>query len=307
MRVCLLFFYVFALTTSAFGTARVSQVNGGNWATPGTWNPSGTPVAGDDLTITAGHIININSAAAAHNVTFSNNSTINFSGNATLSISGDITTTGATSAFTGTNALRIVNLTGNFTIIAGHTHSMGGVSFNMTTAANTMTINGTLSFTSATGIKSLAQVAVGATGTMTNTAVTSIFVQGLTMTDGSLIDGTASLTINDTGNFSVLGGTFGNKSSLGNCVLTVAGTSSIVGYLYFSSATGLKTFNGTITVAGAATWDNALLRPASLIAALPALATGPARRVEPLLTSSTRPVRTILTRRQRLRQLYWAH
>ncbi len=256
MRLVFLIFWGIVLTNSAYGVARVSQVNGGNWNTAGTWNPAGIPTASDDLTISAGHTINVSSAAVARNVTFNNGGTINFTANVTLNISGDITTVGTTSAFTGNNILQTVNLTGNFTVIASHTHSMGGVSFNMTTAANTMTINGTLSFTSATGVKSLAKVAVTSTGIMTNTAVTSIFVQSLTMTDGSLIDGTASLTINDTGTFSVVGGTFGNKSSLGNCVLTVSGSSSIGGYLYFSSATGLKTFSGTITVAAGATWDN---------------------------------------------------
>src|SRR4051812_25263248 len=106
MRFVFLLFYIFGLTISCFGVARISQVSGGNWNTAGTWNPAGTPTAADDLTITAGHTINVNSAAVARNVTFSNNSTINFTANVTLNIGGDITTTGATSAFTGNNILQ---------------------------------------------------------------------------------------------------------------------------------------------------------------------------------------------------------
>ena len=69
----------------------------------------------------------------------------------------------------------------------------------MTNNARTATINGTLSFTSATGTKTLANVAVTSIGTLTNSVARTIAIQNLTLTDGATINGTGSLTINAAG------------------------------------------------------------------------------------------------------------
>lgn len=243
----------------AFAVNYVSLVNGGNWNTAATWSPNGIPTAADNVTISAGHTINISTANAfCNNLTF-NNSTVNFTAAFTLAISGDITTNGSglTSAFTGNNVNQIVNLAGNLSVTSGNTHNIGGVTFTMTNNARTATINGTLSFTSATGTKTLANVAVTSTGTLTNSVARTIAIQNLTLTDGATINGTGSLTINAAGSLSVLSGTFGNQVSLGNCILSITGTTTVAGKLSFTSATGTKTFSGTITVAAGGTWDNA--------------------------------------------------
>jgi fibronectin-binding autotransporter adhesin len=168
-----------------------------------------------------------------------------FTTTATVNISGNITMN-ASSSIDG-SATGVLNATGTFADIAGGTETIGRVAITIT---STSQINGTLTFSSATGTETFTgNVTLATTGVISFTAAKTVAMSGnLTMNPGSSISGTSTGIINVTGTFT---GAAGGTATLGRVTLTVTNTSAINGTLLFSSATGTKTFTGDVTVGAA--------------------------------------------------------
>ena len=110
-----------ALSASQATTAAGNKVStgSGNWNNNGSWSPSGTPGAGDNVTIVSGHTITMNTTSAScNNLTI--NGTLQMGNNTTsrtLTVGNDVyvSSMGTFQANTGSNTTHIINMTfGNF-------------------------------------------------------------------------------------------------------------------------------------------------------------------------------------------------
>ena len=81
------------LTVQASAVSKVT-ISSGDWSNPVIWSPSGTPVSGDDVTISSTHVVNISSDQNVKNVTVSLNATLIWTPGKRLTISGTFTVNG---------------------------------------------------------------------------------------------------------------------------------------------------------------------------------------------------------------------
>ena len=136
----------------------------------------------------------------------------------------------------------------NVSIASGSSLSIGNSSF---TVSGTTTINGTITFTSTSGTKSMGNVVI-AGGTWTSNAAESYAINSLTLS-GSTINGSSTGIINVSSNLNVTAGT---TNTLNATTITVTGTTTIDGTLFFASTAGTKTFTGLTTISSTGIWDN---------------------------------------------------
>ena len=136
----------------------------------------------------------------------------------------------------------------NATVASGSNLTIGGNNF---TVSGTTTVSGTIVHSSNNGTKSHGNVIMSG-GTWTSNAAETYAINSMTLS-GSTFNGSS------TGIFNV-GTTLSVSSATTNTfyasTLTVTGTSTVTGTLYFANATGTKTFIGLVTINPAGVWDN---------------------------------------------------
>lgn len=204
----------------------------GNWATIGTWSCGHVPLATDDVTVAAGHVVTMNSNPGRA-LSLTVNGTVNWAQNRTLNV--------------GVGGVAI-NAGGDVTGTAnGVLTSTGGLAINSTLTSNTVTV--TLQTTAAqtiSGTGSLARLTVtGAGVTATNTG---------TVTVRTALAGTGRLTNTGTLN---LGGTSAittlTANAVGNAVNYTGAAQTVKATPYYNlglGGSGAKTLTGVTAIAG---------------------------------------------------------
>jgi hypothetical protein len=126
---------------------KVSNVAAGNWNTPGSWLPTGVPVAGDVVTILNGHNITVNATAAvAQTLTVAQGGTLTMVTGGALDIGVN---TLCTRVFTVNGTLAMsggtINHYGNVVVNSTATYTQTGGTFNVDgNASNSPTVQNTL-------------------------------------------------------------------------------------------------------------------------------------------------------------------
>jgi len=104
MKKLLLLSAILFFAISAFSQSRTAYtaVATGNWSSTSTWNPSGVPVDGDDVTIPSPYNVTVATGSrAASTITVNSGATLTISSGATLTTSGNVVVEG-TMDLTGT-------------------------------------------------------------------------------------------------------------------------------------------------------------------------------------------------------------
>ena len=254
---------------------------GGVWTTTSNWSPSGTPGAGDTVTIgaqtgnitgvptvslsglsvngsctlaagTAGNTITVTSAflVSAGTLTMSGE-------NLTLSsaATGTIDTTVAMNSGTTFNdagtlvigASGVLNGAGGFTLASGATLEIGSA----TGISGNITATGTKSFSTA------ANYTFNGTAAQVTSTTMPATVNSLTIANSAGVTLTQAATVS--GALTVSSGTF----TVGAYALTVTGGTSVSGTLAITSTTGAKKF-GAVTVNSGGTWTNSANKAVSI-------------------------------------------
>ncbi len=233
-----------------------SNVSNGDWDDSGSWvlasgspadgDGDGVPDSNDDVTILSGHTINIAVAGTTSVDDLTITGTLNFPSNGrTLSVGGNLTMTG-TSSVTGNNNNRILNVTGTFNVSSGATATINGQQINIT---GTTTLDGSLTFASTTGNKTLGTIDVNASGTWDNDNVAEDFV----ITGDIINDGTWN------GCFNTGGCTYELTSSSG----TISGSSTTTLADITINSPASITNNGTVLLTDDLTGDGTLTNGAT--------------------------------------------
>lgn len=233
-RVIVLFVSCFTIFFVSNSSALTSTciVNGGDWATAGTWD-NGVPVAGVDAVIPAGFVPAISSNVACDNLTFSATST------ATLTLGGNLTI----------NGNLVFNQTGasNTSTIAAGTFTLsisGTVTFSTTGTSTISASTGTLTFGSAVTLGSLDKITFTGAGTAN-------FNAGLVDGAGDL-DVVSGTNINMGGDYTVNSGTViwttGANLIFTNTALFTP--TSVVKPCNLTVTSGTLTLAGSITASG---------------------------------------------------------
>src|ERR1051326_1949446 len=144
---------IFFSSPYSYATNRVST-GSGNWATAGTWSPSGIPAAGDNITIAAGDTVTMDGNPGARN-DLTINGTASWGGARTTNISGNLTMNNGSSI--AGNVTGTLNVTGTFTIPAGATVTIGKITTNITGATS---VSGSVTFNSASGTKNFGALTI---------------------------------------------------------------------------------------------------------------------------------------------------
>lgn len=179
---------------TSFGISRAqavfeSNVSGGagNWNDSGSWTLiSGSdgddiPDSDDDVTIVAGDEIDLTTTTTnVDDLTIAG--TLDIAGNnRTINIGGNLVMSG-TSAITGNNASRSVNVTGTFDVSTGASATINGENVDVT---GDTTIDGTLTFGNNRGDKSFGNITISSTGNWNNTVRESFTISGDWTNNGS--------------------------------------------------------------------------------------------------------------------------
>lgn len=232
-------------TFCVFATNRVS-IGTGNWTTPGTWVPTGLPVAGDNITILSGHTVTMDgNPGTCNNLTINGISNLtngritNVVGNLIINNGGSIT-----GSSTG-----ILNVAGTFNVPAGASATIGRSTVTIT---GFTTIDGTLNFNSTSGTKTFNNVIISSGGTWNSTSAETYTINGNLTMSGGTISGTTTGVFNVAGTFGITAGT---NNTLGVGTLSIAGTTTIDGTVSFTSTSGTKTFANVIMNSGAV-WNS---------------------------------------------------
>ncbi|MBA3971613.1 MAG: hypothetical protein H0X46_05620, partial [Bacteroidetes bacterium] len=249
---------LFLLPFTAFSATFYSRING-NWNVPSTWSTmscSGvaagtTPGVADDVIICAGRTVSINVASSCNSLTINSSGTAQFTAIVTCAITNTLSVSGTiTGSQTGTfTAL-------NMNIPAGQIATIGRANISI---SGTLSISGSYLINDLTGTKTFANVALNSGGDWTaniNNPVITI-TGNLTMTDGSVIQGSGG----NVGQFTIAGSFICNAaagtSDIEKCDLTVQGVTILNGELRFTaSGAGTKTFNGGILLNAGSQFDN---------------------------------------------------
>lgn len=131
------------IPTPSFAITYFSRVAGpSNWDAAASWSTvacggaaaGAFPIAGDIVTICAGHTIDVNVNSACTDLTI-NGGTLNFPTNSrTLTVSGNIVMSG-TCSVTGASASRDLNVSGTFTVSVAALATINGEDFRVTGTA----------------------------------------------------------------------------------------------------------------------------------------------------------------------------
>ena len=217
----------------------------------GNWTNNGGTFAPGTGTVIFNAAINFAINGTATNQTF-NNINENYTGNATLSVGGSTTTLNVLGNFTQSNghftAPATMTIGGDLTLassLAAYHAFIAGT--NLTVGGNWIHNNGT--FTPGTNTVTM----TGATTTIGGSASTTF--------NNLSVSGTAAVS---TAIATTIGGNLnigdGSTFTAGGFALTVTGTTTIgggtSGNLIINSATGTKLFNGQVTIANNAIWNN---------------------------------------------------
>lgn len=242
-------------TGNAYAAACTSVATG-NWGNMATWDCGHVPLATDDVTIVAGHIItmNVNGGAAQSLVI---NGTANWAQNRTTNV--------------GIGGIAI-NAGGNITGTANGTiTSTGGLAINAVLTSNTVTV--TLQTTAAqtiSGVGSLARLtvsgnavtatnsgtltvraALAGTGNLSNSATGTLNIGGTVAMQTALVATAVGNTVNYTGAAQTVKATAYHHLGLaGSGAKTMTGVTAIAGNLDISG-TATMTANAALTVTGA--------------------------------------------------------
>lgn len=233
-RVILLLVPCFTVLFTSNSSALTSTciVNGGDWATAGTWD-NGVPVAGVDVVIPAGFVPAISSNVACDNLTFSATST------ATLTLGGNLTV----------NGNLVLNQTGasNTTTIAAGTYTLiitGTVTYSSVGTSTISASTGTLTFGSAVTLGTLDRITFTGAGTCN-------FNGGFTDGAGDItvVSGT---TTNMGGDYTNNGGTtiWATGSSLNFTTSLLVTATNTIAFYNVTITSGTTTMTGTISVYG---------------------------------------------------------
>jgi hypothetical protein len=207
-------------------------VNGGDWATPATWN-NGVPVAGVDGVIPAGFIPTITSSVECNNLSFSASTT------ATLTLSGSLTVDGNLTLTQTVAANTITLAAGTQTLIVAGTVTYSSVGTSVISAST-----GVLTFSSAITLGTLDKVSFTGAGTAN-------FNAGLIDGAGDL-DVVSGTTINMGGDYTVNSGIV-IWTAGANLVFTTSATltpTSVVKPCNVTVSSGTLTLAGSITLSG---------------------------------------------------------
>lgn len=197
----------------------------GDWDDAASWTRiSGTdvddiPDSDDDVTILAGDQIDLATATTdVDDLTITG--TLNIAGNnRTINIGGNLVMSG-TSAITGNNATRTVNVSGTFDVSTGASATVNGQTFDVT--GNT-TLDGTLTFGSNRGTKSFGNITISSTGNWNNTVRESFTISGNWTNNGSF---TACSNQNCDYEFTSTTGTFSGSASSTFTDIVINGSAS---------------------------------------------------------------------------------
>jgi len=244
----LLFITFLLQTLLASATDRVSSGTG-SWNTPGTWSPSGTPVAGDNITILSGHIITMN-GNAGNCLSLTIQGTANWTQARTTNVGvGGLIMKGGTITGTSTGTLDVA---GDFTTTG--TNGIGRCNLDV---AGTTTISTIVNITSTTGTKTFSNFVL--TGTFNNTVNANILINGNFQNNGtfnmcmSCSSANAEVTFGGATSTTITGTSTTNF----NTITIDKGTSSATEIDVQSQITmatgGLTLVNGTFKLTGAST------------------------------------------------------
>jgi len=176
-----------------------------------------------------------------NHIEVNNTGVILFSASETLTLTGDLTMNGV-SDISGIGTIDVQG--GNFNASGGSTATIGGINIDVEAGGGTTTIDGGLTFTSATGTKLFGSTTIATGSIMGCSAAETISMTSL------LMQGTANLDGIATGIFTVSGAlTFSVavNSTIGRCDLTVTGTTTIPsGTVTFDDVNGTKTLGNLI-------------------------------------------------------------
>ena len=193
--------------------ANITSLASGNWSTTATWVGGVVPVAGDVVTIAAGHTITVTANAAAASVSFAGTtaSTLTISSGFTLTVSGDVGIANTvinvvvTHTISGLGTLSCANL--NITNGVG---SGNGQSTNLTSNVTNLSVSGALTVGSNTKQGCTASIggttvnigSVSVTNNNTNQAATlTISSTTLSLTSSTIVrtqTGSGLVTVNVT-------------------------------------------------------------------------------------------------------------
>lgn len=189
---------------SVIATDRVSTGTGLPWGTGTTWSPAGIPVAGDNITILAGHAIRMN-GNAGECLSLNIQGTANWTQGRTTNVgAGGLVMNGGTISGSANGTL---NVAGDFTTLG--TNNIGACILNV---SGLSAISATVNLTSTSGSKTFNNLTI--TGTFNNSVNEDIVINGNLQNDG-----TFNMCMGCTGANARV--TFGNASSN-----TVTGTST---------------------------------------------------------------------------------
>jgi hypothetical protein len=141
---CICIFLVcFLHAENIFATGKTT-VSSGDWEDPLIWSPAGIPSPSDDITIGAGHTVNINSDEFLHDLTIASGGMLTWSTTKTLTIGGAFIVNGTVTMNDGDIVLSTINAS----FVLGANSSFTWQPGNNTVAAATLFTNGTENFSS---------------------------------------------------------------------------------------------------------------------------------------------------------------
>ncbi|MBC7865473.1 MAG: hypothetical protein IAF38_21035, partial [Bacteroidia bacterium] len=234
-----IFFTFFLFSLASLNAAIRTSLASGNWTTPGIWSGGAFPVAGDVVTVSAGHTITMN-VNSGNCLSLTVNGTLNWTAALTTNVSGGLTLNNG-SSITGSTTGTLNAAT--FSVTAGGTANLGNVNLNV--SGNT-TVSGTLVFNNTGGTKTFTNITVSSGGVWRATAGETETVTGNFTMLGGTINGTSSHRLNITGNFDITSG----ANSISRVRLVVTGTTNVTGTLTTANTTGTKTLNNLVINAG---------------------------------------------------------
>lgn len=243
------FLIAFLLQSLAVTAANKVSIASGNWTTAGVWFPSGAPVAGDNITISAGHIVGMNANGACTNLTI--NGTANWTANRTVNVGGSLTMNNGgsiTGAITG-----VFNIAGTMTVPSGASAAIGRTTI---TVSGATTISGTLTFNNTTGTKTFSDVTVVSGGTWTATVAVPFRINGNIINNSTFTANTGVYTL--AGSAKTLGG----SSNLIFNNTTISGSYANTGSLQINTNLG---GTGTLTQGANSTLVLGDITPANIL------------------------------------------
>jgi hypothetical protein len=237
-----LFFLLFiGLLCNKLDASIITCTVSGNWSAGSTWGGGVAPVAADVVIIPATFTVTLTSSPSVTSLTVSTGGVLSYTSNRTLTLSGVLNLSG-TAAITGTGATGTLKAA-TFSVSAAANATIGAVNI---TISGTSEIDGTLTFTSATGTPNLTgDVTLGAAGQILFTAAQTINMGGnLISTAGATIGGGGAIgIITVTGNFNSL---TGGSTTLNGITLNISGNVSIAGTAVLDASAS----NNIISVGG---------------------------------------------------------